>query len=243
MEGCVILHIPNSRLHDNLFRKPGGQSSPLINACTPNLIEESPRLLGIGVSESSSWLHPWPFFIWGHGGLFFPGWLCLSTWPHKDRQRWLSYVNTCWGIAPLTLHEICPNKPNVSTGIAVCPVPFDIKRPPIKPMLSTPSSLRLLRASNSSDRHTRCLLQGVFKALYAWQDSNSSNLQVKFMRLHQIWQRHHGLVWPHMTASSLSLSSSLWLIVNTCRYHPLVCHVYQLMAVSYVFVQFYSYAE
>lgn len=119
MEGWVTLHIPNSRLHDNLFIKPGGQSSPLINTRTPNLIEESPQLLKIGVSESSSWLHPWPFFIWGHGGLFFPGWLCLSTWPHKDRQRWLSYVNTCWGIAPLTLHEICPNKPNVSTGKTV----------------------------------------------------------------------------------------------------------------------------
>lgn len=33
-------------------------------------------------------------------------------------------------------------------------------------------------------------------------------------------------------------SPSLWLIVNTSPYHTLMRHVYQLMAVSYLFVQF-----
>lgn len=33
-------------------------------------------------------------------------------------------------------------------------------------------------------------------------------------------------------------SPSLWLIVNTSPDHTVMCHVYQLMAVSYLFVQF-----
>lgn len=171
-------------------------------------------------SESSSWLHPWPFFIWGHGGLFFPGWLCLSTWPHKDRQRWLSYVNTCWGIAPLTLHEIFPLLPNVSAGMRVRSVPFGNKLLPHKTHAVWCKSAPCL----ISEHHTWCLLQSVLKqrwlrfVLRCLNPFLSGRLHFtppgkevagKFTRLDQILPRRCESIWFHVTVSSFSIYVSL----------------------------------
>lgn len=148
-----------------------------------------------------------PFLIGGHGGLVFPGWLCLSTWPHKDRQRWLSYINTCWGIAPLTLHEIFPPPaPHSANAITESTALLEINCFPIK---HSRSGVNLLHALSPSKRDVYCqtLLNGgicisfpqalnssplreVTFSSSPWQESGwkSWNLQARFTRLDQISQ-------------------------------------------------------
>lgn len=138
----------------------------------------------------------------------------------------------------------------VSAGITVRSVPFVINCPPIKCMLFMQStSASCLKQLGPPHKRfiAKCFQTEVFKALFPWQDgsSESLNLGVKFTRLHQILQTHRGAVWPRVhiyiwypVSPSLPLFSSHWLIVNTSSYHPLMCYVYQLMAVSYLFAQF-----
>lgn len=165
-----------------------------------------------------------PFLIGGHGGLFFPGWLCLSTWPHKDRQRWLSYINTCRGIAPLTLHEIS----HLPNAITECTALLEINCFPIKYSRSGVNLLHALSPSAARYVYCQALLNGGIcisfpqtlnsspprevKFSSAWQASGwkSWNLRAKFTRTDRISQRHHGSIWNHVAVASFSIPASDW---------------------------------
>lgn len=204
----------------------------------------SSALLGkIRAGESSSWLHSWPFFIWGHGGLFFPGWLWLSTWPHKDRQRWLSYANTCWGIAPLTQDEIFPDEPNVSAGITARGSSWNNLFSYQAHAVYCMSASCLIE-----DHHTRCLLQSTSKqkcfSFFPWgvQTPFPSEVEIPFpwkTAAPHLWFTNKlcemGSGWLRVVGSSFSISPSPWLIVNTSPSCATCC---QLKAVSYLVVPF-----
>lgn len=174
----------------------------------PPILSKDLAQKGETASEGSFWLHPWPLSHRGQGGLFFPGWLCLSTWPHKDRQRWLSYINTCRGIAPLTLHEIFL--------WAECAALLEINCFPIKHWRPGVNLHRVLSPSTARDAYCQVLLssgicnsfpealnssplRGV-KFSSTWQDWKSWNIWAKFSRLDQILQRHHTSIWNDVSS-------------------------------------------
>lgn len=142
---CPEISKEFKRLHKKTSWKT---SSQLINKHTQNPSKVSP----LYSTQTSECLRALPgsvlFLIWGHEGLF-AGKLWQSTWPHKDRQHWLSCVNTCWRKAPLALHGVPPppphpDSPNVSTWITVCSVPSDMN-------CALKGRRHLLVVSNTSD--------------------------------------------------------------------------------------------